>query len=675
MKKLKDWKITKAIKSSVLCIRFPFLYPRNRFDGRYHRYALSNKLAKLYDEAIQEIGISAKLESNPFEFVETIVNRDLIITLNKESRKITVSNKIETKEYNLKRLLWNSDDKFEILGFSLQNFYRPGIIIHVKTSDETDKTNYGFSFDCIKLIRNPKKLRLYKILEWIDEKILDRILCIPTYTELDAMPSGWRNRFGIDMCKDIKKSLLKNGGRKALHRYRITQIKEKFGCYDEQTEVLTLNGWKYFKDVTLRDKIATLDNGELTYVNPSDKIEYHYYGKMYRLHNRGVDLLVTPNHNLYVAKGSYINGKTNEKIKHNLELTTPDKYFRKDKRFIKGCKWVGKPISDRFKIPDYTYTNDAKSKTGKFYKRTYTISGLEVPTDKFLAFLGFYVAEGYTDHGKGKGSQISIAYNPVDEEDLVSKLISDIGFDVKSGGKCLKRIHNAPLAVWLKENCGHLAPNKKVPKFIKNLTPDKIEIFLKYLFIGDGHQAKTSNILTTTSKQLCDDVCELLIKAGYAFSYYTSQPSETKTIKGRYLAYNINWLKNTEVEVDISKAGNSKSYIEEWVDYSGNVYCLTVPTHILYVRRNGKGVWCGNSLRWYDYYDNDEIWKEIIPKYERLSGETCINCGKPATCISAGWISPYCDDCKDENRNYVPITEDDAWDKAYTSYWLKKDEE
>lgn len=225
----KENKIIKAIKASILCIKYPFLYPRNRFDDKHHIHALGHKLYTLYQQAIQEVGISANLESNPVEFVETIVRGDLIITLNKESRKLTISNKIETKEYDLKRLLWNSDDKFEILGFKINSFYRPSILIQVKTKDETDKTNYGFFFDDIKLIRDKRKLRLYEILNWIDKKILDKILFIPTYTELDAMPQGWRKVFGLDMCKDIKRTLLKTGGRKALHNYRIDQIKEKFG--------------------------------------------------------------------------------------------------------------------------------------------------------------------------------------------------------------------------------------------------------------------------------------------------------------------------------------------------------------------------------------------------------------------------------------------------------------
>ena len=83
------------------------------------------------------------------------------------------------------------------------------------------------------------------------------------------------------------------------------------------------------------------------------------------------------------------------------------------------------------------------------------------------------------------------------------------------------------------------------------------------------------------------------------------------------------------------------------------------------------------GLRWYDERCPEKIFREIIPKYEKLSYETCICCGKPATCISAGYVSPYCDDCKspDVRQNYVPITEEDAWDKAYSFYWPKENEE
>lgn len=35
----------------------------------------------------------------------------------------------------------------------------------------------------------------------------------------------------------------------------------------------------------------------------------------------------------------------------------------------------------------------------------------------------------------------------------------------------------------------------------------------------------------------------------------------------------------------------------------------------------------------------------ILDKYQRLSQTICCGCGKPATKISKGWISPWCDDC------------------------------
>lgn len=52
-------------------------------------------------------------------------------------------------------------------------------------------------------------------------------------------------------------------------------------------------------------------------------------------------------------------------------------------------------------------------------------------------------------------------------------------------------------------------------------------------------------------------------------------------------------------------------------------------------------------LHWYDSNGNAEI-NDIIRKYEDISEKTCIRCGKPATMISLGWISPFCGDCADE---------------------------
>ncbi len=49
-------------------------------------------------------------------------------------------------------------------------------------------------------------------------------------------------------------------------------------------------------------------------------------------------------------------------------------------------------------------------------------------------------------------------------------------------------------------------------------------------------------------------------------------------------------------------------------------------------------------LCWYGNFVTDKIYK-ILAHYEQLSAITCIQCGKPATKVSRGWIEPLCDEC------------------------------
>ena len=62
-------------------------------------------------------------------------------------------------------------------------------------------------------------------------------------------------------------------------------------------------------------------------------------------------------------------------------------------------------------------------------------------------------------------------------------------------------------------------------------------------------------------------------------------------------------------------------------------------------------------LRWYDNGFTKNGY-DIISKYEDTSKRICIACGKPATLISIGWISPWCDECAEEIHDHmVPIEE------------------
>ena len=53
------------------------------------------------------------------------------------------------------------------------------------------------------------------------------------------------------------------------------------------------------------------------------------------------------------------------------------------------------------------------------------------------------------------------------------------------------------------------------------------------------------------------------------------------------------------------------------------------------------------GLRWYvSGYPHESKVNEIIKKYEIISENVCIKCGKPdVPMVNAGWISPYCKKC------------------------------
>lgn len=219
-------KFLHTLESCWLCMRFPFLYPRNRFTGRHQVSALRGITSKLHKNSIQNVSVTGELEKIRKDlYHKTLTFFDIKVILVGDE-KLIISNKTDTKEQDLKYI--NSDNRFEILGIDLvfSMMGTPIVKVIVQPKDKNDKTNYGFAYRTVELITNKRKNFWYRVIKWIDSEILDRILFIPTLNELDAMPIGWRKAFGIQICKDIKAQLKKDH---YLYKYRIMQIKEKWG--------------------------------------------------------------------------------------------------------------------------------------------------------------------------------------------------------------------------------------------------------------------------------------------------------------------------------------------------------------------------------------------------------------------------------------------------------------
>jgi hypothetical protein len=84
-------------------------------------------------------------------------------------------------------------------------------------------------------------------------------------------------------------------------------VKDKMHCLTLDHQVLTRNGWKNIYEITLEDKVATLNKkGELEYQEPTHVWKYENYdGMMYHIKNQAIDLSVTANHRMWVCKNEY----------------------------------------------------------------------------------------------------------------------------------------------------------------------------------------------------------------------------------------------------------------------------------------------------------------------------------------------------------------------------------
>lgn len=365
-------------------------------------------------------------------------------------------------------------------------------------------------------------------------------------------------------------------------------------CYDEETRVLTKDGFKYFKDLTYSDEIATLNKktDELEYHKPDKIVKFRRKDKMLKLTGSQFDVCVTPDHKMVVKEhmqNSYsVNPEDDWKLIPFNELIVKNKQGNSivsgKYRAKKNCKWVGKKL-DCFEIPY----------SGKGYLINNGES-LKLPIIPFMRFMGWYLSEGsleITDNYY----RITITQTKNEEyRKEIFECIEDLGFTPIDGGKNII-FNSRELCLYLQQ-FGKCC-DKFIPVDIKELCSECILIMLDALFKGDGscHSNETWCKYTSTSKQLAEDVQECLLKVGFSGAISVYDP--TKKIPGKIDGREI-CGKKLQYNVSVNRENNEPSMyyanLEE-IDYDGYVYCATVPNHTMLVERNGKVLFSGNTER------------------------------------------------------------------------------
>lgn len=391
-------------------------------------------------------------------------------------------------------------------------------------------------------------------------------------------------------------------------------------CFDDTTEVLTENGFKLFKDLDKNEKVATLnpDTHEVEYNKPKNYIANPYKGLLNCVKTKTIEYSVTPNHNMYVSEAKNLTHK-----KLNYSLIQSENIHGKNFHVKRDGNWVGKE-EEYFVLPKLefisSYENEEelvlesansedffipvrtpiKARQHKYLNEKYG-SDKNILMDDWLKFFGFWMAEGWTTK-TGNLKQVGIAQtknNGLLEE--MFNLLVKMGYNpTYTKDKKQVRVFDTQLWDYLVEFGNSY--EKFVPKNILELSPKQLNIFLDYFIMGDGHIEKNQYARRrawTSSKQLADNLQEIALKTGIVATV-TNRGKKTTQIKGRNIinqhdAYQIGFSKHPS----ISKHNHSNSLIKTenqfQREYDGIVYCVEVQNHLLYVRKNGKAFWCGNS--------------------------------------------------------------------------------
>jgi len=388
---------------------------------------------------------------------------------------------------------------------------------------------------------------------------------------------------------NIIKGCIRSGHQSVLEHCSFTFKVEGISrsCFDRETEVLTNNGWKHFCDVENTDLIFTInqDTQKAEFQPILNQIKYKYNGLMHYYKSQNIDLLVTPNHNLYMKK---------------YDVRVPDKYHLCPSEDIKVKRFYMKKtvnydieVDDYFTIPGYSYYR--KNKNGELYEKT--LSDLRLPRDNFYKLLAWYLAEGSTYYNQKENSYtISISQLKTQNIDHIMEIVSNCGLRPYYDGKSI-RFKNMVLGKYF-SSLG-LSLNKKIPfDIFTNFNKKLSKIFIDEYILGDGTiQKDKSGKIFTISKELSEQIYNLCFIAGYtATNHIDNRAGQSHTWNGREIKHNypcyiinISMTGKRNHEIVVKK----DSHFSE-IPFNDYVYCIEVPNHTLFVRRNGIACWCGN---------------------------------------------------------------------------------
>jgi DNA-directed RNA polymerase II subunit RPB2 len=371
---------------------------------------------------------------------------------------------------------------------------------------------------------------------------------------------------------------------------RVPEIGDKAACYCSNTEILTNKGWIFIKDLSFEYKVATLFNNNMKYTTPLEIMSYDYNDKMYKIKSNQIDLLVTPNHRMYVGNrnGNSFTFKYAEDI-YGKRIT-----YKKNIE-----KYISIVPENNLELL-YNENNEIVS---------FILGNITVNINDWLILFGIWIAEGHSSKDYVNISthkeRVRNALNNIENENIKFGKYKESKNDTILN---VYRIYNKNFVNYFsKLSVGSV--NKFLPDWVWYLSSEQCKILIQGMMLGDGHTMKNgTRRYDTSSIKLANNFQQLCLHAGYSANISVKYKKGKSSIikkegrNGEIItqttdAYRLTIIEkqNTPlVNKNIKKDGSNRH--DSWENYDGKVYCCRVEgPGLIYVRRNGIPVWSGNS--------------------------------------------------------------------------------
>jgi thymidylate synthase (FAD) len=334
-----------------------------------------------------------------------------------------------------------------------------------------------------------------------------------------------------------------------------------YGCYTPDTEVLTRRGWVQFPNLLPQEEVVAIDiqTDQAHFESPIAYQKYTINDKIYQVKGQNLSLAVTLDHRMVVAHR-----------KKNGDWT--------DYYFASAADVVGKPRK---------YIN---SSFLKFALRCSYPSDLPpgYEPEQLMKLAGFFIGDGCINNASIHTRFRIVKRNKID-------YLYALGFEIEEHSEDRYSLADQKVAAWLQQNFTHNR-EKYIPWSYLNLTPDLVASLLEGMRITDGTEKRSSWSYDSTSKQVLDFLQAILHLNGLSGSYSFNNPNSGEEHTNHKPCGRIHISKRREPRVEICQNNRSRSYVESIESYEGDVFCVTVSTGALLVRKDRKVIVCGNCL-------------------------------------------------------------------------------